>query len=472
MEKSGEGYGTSMDGDLTRKHRNRLLLALMLPNMMIVFSGSMFTVALPAIRKAFALYADITALLVVAFTLSFIMFLPLYGRIGDALGRGRLFLIAIGLFTIGTLVALFAPDLRILIIGRMVQGAGAAGIHPLSLSIISGSFPSAERGKALGAWESVGPLTGVLGPILGGFLIDIWGWRTVFGPILLASALTFLVIYRLSPVVDTDPGRDKGSRFLASFDWAGVILLSLSMVFMVFYVSSRPVTGIEPFKDWRMLAVSLVLVGCFILWERSRKNPYIHLGLFRIRNFSLSSVCVSIRMFLLGGFNFLIPLYLADLYNLPAFLIGMLVMLNAGALFVAMWAGGILADRMRNRILIPVGILGQVGVMVFFALLPASSSLGFIGAGVFLHGLSAGVYLSALQHIYMRLVPQNRAGSAAGLHTMCRFFGSLLGSAVAGAFLQRGLDLGEQVISAYHSVFLILACVGIVSIPLSLIFEE
>lgn len=215
-----------------------ILVGLMAPMGMTVLNLSMFGVALPFIRDSFQADPDTVAWLVTAYTLPFVMFMPLYGRLGDGLGKRRLFTIGILLFSVGTVLCLFAPTMAVLILGRVIQGAGTAGVNPLCIAIISELFPANERGKAMGTWSSTGPATSMIGPFLGGFLIDQWGWHTIFLPGLLASGVALVVVRgqvpKLAPKVQ--PG------FLRTFDWIGMALLSGAIMSVVAYLSSRSLT--------------------------------------------------------------------------------------------------------------------------------------------------------------------------------------------------------------------------------------
>ncbi|HUV08206.1 MAG TPA: MFS transporter [Spirochaetia bacterium] len=455
--------------EAARKARDRIVLVLMLPFIMLVFNNSLITLALPAFRDAFRLPADVVAWLMTIFTLPFIMFMPLYGKLGDMFGGRRIFMVGIAIFTAGTLITVFAGDLGLLFFGRFIQGIGAAGIHPICLSIIADNFPVHERGKAVGTWQSVGPAAWAIGPIIGGFLIDHIGWRAIFGPILLVAFTTLLMVGKLNPGVKRSRVR---TGFYRDFDWFGVTLLGALVVALVFYVSSRPITGVTPLRDMRLLAAALVCFGAFVLWERRRKNAFISLGLFSFRNFTFASLCAFVRMFIMGCIDFLIPLYLTDIHGLAAAPIGFVMMLDAAGLFATMRLGGLLADRWSSRWLIVLGSLTSAVIMVFFGFLSASSPVVLFGAAVAVRGIVAGIYAAPLYQIYMRELPEDQAGSAGGIFTMIRFGGALLGAAIAGVLLEQGLAGGLALIRAYQNVFLVVSGVGVLGFLFSLGLKE
>jgi MFS family permease len=166
-------------------HSDRsILIGLMIPLTLTVLNASMFAIAIPIIRTEYGIEADTAAWIVTNYTLLYIISLPIYGRLGDAFGKRRLFLIGLGILIGGSLILVWAPNLLWLMVGKAVQGIGAASAVPLSMAIIADMFP-AEKGEKMGTWSSIGPLAGVTGPFLAGFLIDSFGWRALFVVIIL-----------------------------------------------------------------------------------------------------------------------------------------------------------------------------------------------------------------------------------------------------------------------------------------------
>jgi EmrB/QacA subfamily drug resistance transporter len=437
-----------------------ILFSLMVPTMAVVLNLTMFGVALPVVRDSFQLRADVVALVVVAYTLPFMLATPLYGRLGDELGKRRLFLIGLITFLVGTMVTAGAGELWLLMVGRFIQGLGAASVVPLSMTTISQRFPVEERGKALGTWNSIGPLAGMAGPFLAGLMVDHLGWRTIYGPILLTALVAFFVIREQVPA----KLEAVKPNLLRTFDWGGVVLLTLSITALTFYLSSPVITGKPPLQDWRLLLATLLFFGAFIGWERRHRTPYIALDVFADRAFTRASLSSAVRMFAMSGIGFLVPLYLTDIYDLSASATGLVLMVHAGALLIPMRFGGQLADRWSSRWPVTVGLTLQLAMMLGFALLPDTTPLWVIMAGVILHGLGAGLSLAALHRASLGRIPQDRAGMAVGLYSMVRFGGILLGPALAGLLLQQGLNQNLLPIESYQLVFGVTAAVTLLGV--------
>lgn len=441
--------------------RTNLILfwGLMVPLIMRVFDLSIFRVALPTIRTTFALQTDVTAWLDTVYTLPFMICMPLYGRLGDGFGKVRMFLVGITIFITGTIITLSAVDLPFLMLGRACQGIGAAEIHPLSMAFISEHFSAKEQGKMLGTWSSVGAFTSMICPFIVGFLIVRLGWRVMFGPVLVIG---FLALAAIGRQYRMERGTLSQTGFLRTFDWGGVLLLTVAIIMLMFYASSRPITGVEALRDWRLLSAGVVFLSGFLYWETRTANPFVQLAVFRNTQFKWAAVGAFIRKFSMTSMAFVIPLYLTDMYAANAATVGLVLTLHAGALLTTMRLGGYLADRWGSRWPLFIGSILQTGMISLLALLPRQAFLGLVAAGVAGHGLGAGLTLTALDRSALLTVPQEHRGMAAGLFNMIRFGGTAFGAALMGVGLQYGLNRFSAGIQAYQVVFWCVA--GVVSV--------
>ncbi len=437
-----------------------ILIGLMVPMGMTVLNLSMFGVALPAIRDSFGIEADTVAWLVTAYTLPFVIFMPLYGRLGDGLGKRRLFSIGIIIFFIGTVLCLVADTMSQLLVGRVLQGVGTAGVNPLCIATISEVFPRPERGRALATWSSTGPATGMIAPFLAGVLVQNYGWQSLFWTGLVAAAAALWVVRgripRLAPA--SQPG------FLRHFDWLGLLLLSGTIIFFVAYLSSRSLTGVEPLRDWRLAFAMLAFGVTLVRWERRQPSPLVPLGLFRGGNFTRGSLAAGMRMMLMSSEGFLLPLYLSDIYGVTSSQLGIVMTLHAGSLLATVRLGGKFADHRSRRWPVLVGFFGQGATFLFLALLPSTAPLWVPTLALIGHGASAGLSLAVLHRIAMDDVPSELAGAAAGLYSTVRFFGSIVGATIGGVILTQALARAPEMIDAYHFTFLCSSFIALLAI--------
>lgn len=430
---------------------NQLLYSLMIPAIIMPLSGWMFSVSLPIIRDEFGIAADLAAWIATAFTLPFMILMPVYGRISDSLGKRRLLLLGITIFATGSLLATFSRDLTSLVIGRIVQGLGAAGLLPLSLALISEVFPTHERGKAMGLWSTVGPVTGVVGPILAGFIVTAWGWRAAFVPPLIFGVISVVVVFFMIPAST----RRLQFHFLATFDWIGVGLLSGALTSLLFYLSSRPITGRPPLQDWRLLILVILFSIGFIRYENKKVNAFIKLSILRNRSLVTGSVCASLRMLALGGcMAFLMPLYLADIIQLDPTRSGFYLMANPAAMTAFVRLGGNISDRLGSRTIAMTGFGVVSAVMFTFSQLGEGSPSWVVIALLISFGIGAGLMLAALHRAALNDVSEADLGTASGIYSMIRFLGSACGAAIGGILLQFYLDQPSvQLVAAYQHVF-------------------
>lgn len=456
------------DLPVPRSVARRILISLLFPAMLMPLASAMADVALPAIRDEFVIRADMTAWVATAFTLPFMVLMAVYGRLSDGVGKRRLILAGLVLFTIGTLMTLSASNLAWLMIGRAIQGIGTSGLIPLGIAFISSIFHPKERGEALGVWSAVGPMVGFVAPVIAGFIVEHWGWRIAFAPPLFLSLITIVVVVRFVP-----PGLSAVvPRFWRRFDWIGVILFTGSVTLLLFYISSQPITGVEPLRDWRLLGGTVILCGAFIWWERRHKAPFVPFSVFRNSAFTRSSFVASARMVVMAGSSFLLPLYLTDVRALNASTIGLMLMVTPGTMMLVVRQGGRMADLWGSRTPIVAGAIGQGLTMLLLSQLSASAPLWHLAALFAFYGLGVGLMLASLHHAAMSGVSDNDMGTAAGLYSMVRFAGSTIGTAIIGVLLQYSFDRGLPAIEAYQRVYLVLSAVSVLGLLVGIGLKE
>ena len=453
---SDSGY-TSVDTPppVSLPEARRIMFSLMFPSMLMPMISTMSRVALPIIRDEFQLQADVTAWVAAAFTLPFMLLTPVYGRLGDGVDPRRLILMGIVIYASGAVLVMSATTAGAVMFGSLVLGLGVAGMMPLGMALITSLFDEGERGKALGIWSSVGPTTGFVGPFVAGLLAAAWGWRSSYAPAIIVSVVAFLVVWIRVPSRKKQSGETRA--YLKAFDWLGFVLLSGALATFVFFLSSRAITGVEPMRDWRLLGASIAFFVAFGIWERRRTIAFVPTQILTNLRFTTSSFCAATRMMAMGGLSFLMPLYLVDVHGLaPAQLGGMLV-INSGAMATVTRFGGGLSDRWGTRIPASIGLTIQMVVLIIFWTLPGETSLFIIGLSLALHGLGAGIMLASLHRYVMGTVENADQGAAAGVYSMLRFIGAVIGTSISGVFLQKNLDAGLDLLSAYQETFVILA---------------
>ena len=393
---------------------------------MVILDVSVVNVALPSIRDDLGFSATGLQWVVNAYTLTFAGFLLLGGRATDLLGRRRVFIGGLLLFSLASLVGGFAQSEGMLIAARAAQGLGGAIISPATLAIITTTFTEgSERNRALGAWAAMGAAGGTAGALLGGLLTDLLSWQWVLFinvPIGLAAAL-------LSPRYVAE-GRNPALK--RNFDAAGAVTATLGVVAIVFAIVRTDVNGWGSTQTLVVLAVGLALIGLFLLIEgRLASQPLMPLRIFRSRALSSANAIVFALGAAMFAMWFFVSLYLQQVLGYSP--------LKAGVAFIPMTltiaAASTIASRLVGRIgvkpLLIGGMLAQaVGMLLFSRVSAGGTYAGDVLAASIVTAGGMGAAFVPVTIAAVAGVRQSEAGLASGLVNTSRLLGGALGLAI------------------------------------------
>lgn len=437
-----------------------MLAALMMQSVMTLIDVSMFNVAVPTIQAEFGLPIDTTSLVVAMRFLARIGLMPIYGAIGDRLGKKRTYMAGLIIFLIGSTIGWFSPSLIWLIIGRFLQGMGGASL-PLSMALITDAFPKERRGRALGIWNSAAPAGSMIGPVVGGFVIEIFGWRSIFLIVIVGSVIALFFIDRLVPrsSVNQEPG--------ITFDWAGALgLMLLATSFLMATTTSSVIPFGSPlnYLFWLMSAIGLIIL---ILNLTRNPNPLFNVGDITNPRLILPAVSVGLRMVAHVGVSFLLVIYLTNVFGKSPSEVGTIVLISGLASIIGVPLGGFLADRWISRIAGSFGLaILMVGVLWLGIVQPQGNYL-LLFPGMFLAGLGAGLCLVAFTKEAVASLGENKVGLASGLYNMIRFSGASLSPPVLGIVLANAYERfpgGEAAVEPYQLTFKILAITTLIGV--------
>jgi EmrB/QacA subfamily drug resistance transporter len=367
-----------------------------------------------------------------AYNIAYAALLLTGGLLADIYGRRRLFLLGSAIFTCGSLICAVAPGIAILIGGRAIAGAGAAFLLPASLAIIRVEWHEEQaRNHVLGIWAACNGLAFVIGPTVGGALVDGFGWRSVF---LIAVPLGVAVIGLALRVVpeSLDP---QGRQF----DGAGQALGAITLACLA-------LAGIEAGHDRIVaaaaLAASMITLVLFLTVERRRGDAaMVLLDLFRSRRFDGTLIATASMTFGMYGVLFLVPLVWQRTGLFHAGAAGIALVPMAGIFFVVSNASGRFVEYLGARVLISCGT-GLIGLgLLVIACTDLATPLWLAEIGLMLAGLGMGLNTAPLFGVAVAAVPASRSGSAASLINVARMIGATLGVAVLGSvFALLGLE--------------------------------
>ncbi|MGQ0842354.1 MFS transporter [Actinokineospora sp.] len=400
---------------------------------MALFDSTAISLMLPAIRAD--LDADIAGLVWIAdgYVLIFAALLLTSGSLGDRLGRARMFLAGMAVFTAGSAVCAVAPNLPVLVGGRIVQGLGAALVTPQTLAILTQTFPAArDRARAFGIWSGVSGLALILGPILGGALVDAWGWRSVFLVNLPIGVLTLILGARVLG------GWGSPARFRGAVDLPGQLLTVLWLSTLTFGLIEGTRLGWTAAPVLGLFAVSVVAFVVLVAVERRVSNPMLHLELWRSRTFTASTLVIALVAFGMYASFFLLSLFLQQVQGLSPTTAGVRFLPAMVAVVIAAPLAGLIAGRFGSR---PPIVAGGVLMGVSLLLLGGISADAAYSSWWYLlvvFGVGIGLTIPPVNSALLGSVPVERAGLASATGETGQQIGALVGIAVLGALVAEG----------------------------------
>ncbi|HTX72994.1 MAG TPA: DHA2 family efflux MFS transporter permease subunit [Rectinemataceae bacterium] len=411
------------------RDESRVLAATILASSMAFIDGSALNVAMPVIQTS--LSASGAELLWVAnvYLLVLAAFILVGGSLGDRLGRKRIFLAGIVLFTLASSACGLSPSIRFLIAARTVQGFGGALMIPGSLSIISASVAAERRGRAIGTWSAATTLVTIVGPALGGVLSDLGLWRLVF--------LINLPLGIAAAFLTTGLSESRDAEATGGIDVAGALLASLSLAALAYGFISAPSFGFADPRIVVSLAVGLLALFLFIAVERQSAAPMLPLSVFASRDFSGANVLTFFLYGALSAVTLFMSLDLVQVHGYSKTQAGLAFLPFAILLtLLSRWAGA-LADRRGPRLLLGLGpALTGAG---FFLISMADPSAGpgnywrsFL-PGILLFGAGMGLTVAPLSSTVMGALPRRLSGTASGVNNAVSRAAGALAIAVLGS---------------------------------------
>ncbi|HEX3749860.1 MAG TPA: MFS transporter [Streptosporangiaceae bacterium] len=450
-------------GDLSRRRRLLVLAICCASVIVVVMDISIVNVALPAIGHDLHASESDLQWTVDAYTLVLASFLVLAGSTADRVGRRRIFQVGLAAFGLGSLLCGLAPGIGALIAARALQALGATMLNPVAMAIVATTFPDpAERARAIGVFGSMSGLALVLGPILGGALVDSLGWHSIFWinvPIV-AAALVAAARY----VPESRAARAR------RFDPVGQALIILVLGSVVYAIIESARLGWTSPVILGLLAVAALAAVSILRYEPRRADPLLELRLFRSVPFSAAILMALWALCAFGAFLFVTTQYLQDVRGMSALTAGLcLIPVGVLVLVLSPRTGRTVGARGPRRPLVVAGAALALGGAASVWLTPATPWPAML-AIYLLFGVFLGTVNPPITNTAVSGMPRSMTGVATSLASAGRQTGITLGVAIAGTIVGSALTRGGNAFtSAAHGVWWLVAGLGLGILVLGLL---
>lgn len=452
---------TSESASLTSSRR--LLTALLIPLFMALMAISVVNVALSPIGHSLGASSSQTQWVVSGYALAFGIPLVAAGRVGDATGRRRVFMLGVALFTLGSLLAALAPNIEVLVAARILQGLGAGLINPQTTGIIQANFSGQARARAYGMFGTVVALAVIVGPVLGGFLIQVFGeslgWRMMF-LVNVPIGLLGLVLARLWIPQDRVAARPEG----LDLDPVGMLTLALAIFAVLFPFVERSGNPLV----WASLPLGLALLAFFVVWEKRYKRagrpPMLDIDLVTTPAFRNGIMIVT--LYFLGNTSvwLILPIYLQNHLGQSA-LTAALITIPSSLLsaFAAPWAGRRVLAMGRRMVMLGFGLSVTSILATMLTVTPVEQGqlpVWALALPLVLIGAGGGLIISPNQTLTLATVPPESSGVAGGVLSLGQRLGTAVGTALIPSILYGLVEAGAHwnvgIIASFSAIVLTL----------------
>ncbi len=388
---------------------------------MSTLDASIVNISLPTIVRSFNTHLTAVAWVVMAYLIVITGCLLLMGRLSDLFGQRKIYLLGFLTFTVGSAFCGFSPTIYFLIGSRMLQGLGASALMVNGQAILTTVYPEEERGKALGIVGSVVSAGFLTGPILGGFLVEHLGWRSIFFINLPIGAigiyLSLKVLEKVRPITKVQ------------VDLWGALLLFFFVISLLLFLNQMG-KGLAPFL-WLWLFSSLFWFSCFIIVELRSPFPLVDLNFFKRRLFISSLGASFLSFWMSAAHTFVIPFFLQNILEFSPSKVGMLIFPVALTVMVMAPFGGRFSDRVGVRIPATIGLtLTSLTVFSFTLLKPGASDFDILWRQIVL-GLGISLFNPANNSAIIGSLPRENVGLASSFLALSRNLGMVIGVAFA-----------------------------------------
>jgi EmrB/QacA subfamily drug resistance transporter len=420
------------------------LLLVFIGTFFSILNSSMVNVALPTLMSELGIDIQHSTWLYTGYMLPYAIAISIFGSLGDLYGAKKIFLFGVIIFAMGSLACSIANSFWLLLSSRMIQALGASAIMPNSMILAISPFEFYKRNEVLGWWAMVVSAGSVVGPTLGGFLTEHFGWHSIFYVNLPFAAAILILGSQYIPYAEKRKTKKR-------FDFLGSIYLAVFLTSLLLAIISESAEGW--LSEQGLLLTGLCLLFFFLLVRQESKSnlPLISLKLFKNLSFSATVVVGFIQGVALFGSMLLIPMYLQNIHGFSPTYAGVLVLPLSIAMMIMAPITGKMSSRSGVRNIIVCGMAIMVMGIGLFSQLTLQSPYWILLIALIGVGTGYGASNTPLTANLIYVVPQDQMGMAAGLFNMARYVGGVIGSTILGAFIQQRVEfyMTQLVVNGY-----------------------
>ena len=400
-----------------------ILLTVLPMTFMTTLDSSIVNVALPTMARELNTTMAGIEWVVTSYLIVICATILLFGKLGDILGKTRIFKFGIGIFTIGSLLCGLSNTLFMLILSRIVQAIGAGAAMATNQGIITETFPANERGRALGMSGTAVALGTMVGPTLGGLIVSIAPWEYIFLINIPIGILVYIGVIKILPI------KKKINDFI--IDVKGSILFMISITLLFTSINFGQSLGYNNLFIIMSFIISLILFAIFIRVEKTSNNPMLDISIFKNRLFSLSIFCGFTSFISIGAVNIILPFYYQDVLSLSPSSAGLMMTVSPIILAIVAPLSGYLSDKIGSEKISALGLsILSIGI-ISLILFNVNTSLIIVGILVGLLSLGSGIFQSPNNSLIMSTVKKNELGIAGSINGLVRNLGTTTGIALS-----------------------------------------
>lgn len=431
-----------MDSENNSNNKNRwvILFVVVMVTFMATLDSSIVNVALPVMAKSLNVTSAGIQVVVTSYLIIISATILIFGRLGDILGKTKVFKFGIALFTLGSLFCGVTNSLQFLVLARVIQAVGAAATMANSQGIITHVFPSNERGRALGIIGTFVALGALVGPPMGGFIVDATSWEYIFLINVPIGVITLFYGFKILP--------KSHKTEKVKFDLLGALLFIFAIVPLFAALGEGQEIGFTKPIILVGFLIAIISFVIFIIIEKKIENPLLQLEIFTNKLFSLSIFCGFISFVAMFCSTIIQPFYLQDVMKFSPSITGLILMVFPIVLAVVAPISGHLSDKIGSEILTLIGLaIMSLGLLLMSTLNEKSSIIRmvfFIGA----MSLGSGLFQAPNTSLIMSTVPKDKLGIAGSINALVRNVGMVCGIALSTTLLYNRISykIGHHVI--------------------------